>query len=256
MSASPKAIPQRFASRFVRGNITVRIDGMTAEYPKTLISASGVYGLRWPPLVPAKHYGKVAKVKVDMSIDGKPFTFEVPASITRELTMRSERMGLKFLYPNEAANEKVLDFILQHGHTPTEYNRKYPRIPSKLFMDSFNLKASALAEATGLNHDPKRIAYRIGNLSPDGLLLQTNSENARHIRPGDILDLAITQDSRTAPDIDIRAKVKVFRFSQEVQSPSNEEVWQLGSQFSKIDEKNKAAYFRLLEHVLRKIQTT
>lgn len=248
-----QGIQARFAPKFLRGTVTVKDPSITAEYPKSLISASGVYGLRWPPLVPAKHYGKVLRVRVDLIIQNKPFTFEVPALVTREISMRSERMGLKFQFPNKESREKVAAFVEKSGHTPNEYVRKYPRIPSQQFIEAFSIRANAMALPTALNPDPKRIPYRIGNLSPDGLLLLANNEEARNIRPGDTLDIAL-QGEQKIKTVEIRGKGRVFRCAQEIIDGG--EVFNLGVQIFKIDDKNRAEYYELLQMILKNIKAT
>lgn len=251
-----KTLPASYAPKFVRGTVVVREGKTIGEYPKVLVSATGVFGLKWPPFVPAHHFGKLVTVKVQLQVGHSISSFETSASVAREITMRAERMGLRFLFPNKEALARVSAFINQHGHLPGEYTRKYPRIPSSQFMEEFKLKAAGTALETPLNPTPKKIVYRINNLSPDGLMISTGSENARFVRPGDLIDLRLQGETKGSAASEIGVKCRVYRCLQEVNPLTHEENWSFGVQFFRMEERQKQAYFKVLEKILQTIKSS
>ena len=257
MSAKP---PPSLAPKFLRGTVWVSAGDSLGEYPRALISSDGVYGLRWPPFVPAKHFGKIVEIKMELSATSHLHRFEMQASVIHEYTMRSERMGLKFVHRDFAAHHRLVTLIQTQGHYPIEHERKHPRIPSTQFTHGFELRASGLALPSALNSTPQRIQYRILNLSPEGLLLQTNNANATAIRAGDLIDVLIrgTSAGQTAAlgiETDIHAKLKVFRCLHEIEFASQKEQWLFGLQFHRPDEATRRQYFKLLEGILNRIKS-
>ncbi|MBS1983479.1 MAG: PilZ domain-containing protein [Bdellovibrionales bacterium] len=251
-----KNLPLKLGTKFLRGDVSVTDGPLTAEYPKSLVSLGGVFGLRWPPLIPAKHFGKIVKVKVNFRVDSNPYQFEVSAGVVRELSLRSERLALKFIFGESEGDlrKRVAAVINRYGNVPAEHQRKYPRIPSQQFTEDFKLSATATTIPTAINPDPKRVSYQIGNLSPDGVLLMTAQDAAKNIRPGDVIDLSLTGSTRLNPNINLRLRGRIFRVTDEIDSRTQEERWSFGVGLTKIDETHKHAYFALLKEILEKIQ--
>lgn len=247
-------VPPGLGPKVIRGTMTVEIDGQTLEYPRVHVTTSGVSGLKWPPLVPAKHFGKPVVCKVDISTPNQPCRFEVAGTITREMTARTERMGVKFHFRKPEIRNTINSFIEKSGVLPTDYTRKFPRIPSRQFTEEFKLAASVLATATAINPSPKRVSFQLGNLSPEGLLLSTRSDEARAIRPGDLVDIRIVNEGGILQFSDLRLRARISRITHELDPAAREEIWSLGVQFYRLEEHAKESYFKILETILKSLR--
>jgi hypothetical protein len=248
---TPKGAPN-LTPKFLRANIAVSIEGAEGNYPSQFVSESGVYGLRWPPFVPAKHFGKVALVKVALRAGSESFSFEVPASVMRESALRSERMSLAFRYPDPEVRQWVRRLVEEYGHAPHEYTRRYPRIPSKLIPPEAKLHAGGGGATVGLSRESRWIPFEVLNLSPEGVLVQSTETDAASLRPGDFMNLELHFRKEDGSPGLASMKTRVFRVSEELIEGAVVRR-SLGLHFAKVDASTRKTYFNLLERVLRSL---
>ncbi len=242
---------------FIRGHLTFTIDGHTLEFIHQSISVFGVTGLSWAPLDPFAHFGKEIRVQVRIPALPQPFSFTAPAHILREKTLYSDYMGLRFHLPPDVT-KTLEELIRKGGFYPTDYVRKYPRIPSNEQVQTFPLRALGIpqtrrskrgrtVEATG---DP--IVFEVGNLSPNGVLLSTENQQAVDLSPGDRIDLMLEPRGWFPHKVEMEGLI--CRVSDEL-IPSTKNLRRyFGIKFSRIDDTNKAVFLNLLKDILERIQ--
>jgi hypothetical protein len=242
---------------FIRGHLTFTIDGHTLEFIHQSLSVFGVTGLSWAPLDPYTHFGKTVQVQIRIPAQPQPLTFITPAVILRERTQYAEYLGLRFdLAPGVRTTMEEL--VRKQGFYPTEYVRKYPRIPSSEQVQTFPLRALGIpqvkrAARTGLEPstgDP--ILFDVGNLSPNGVLLSTENQQASSLNPGDRIDLMIEPRGWFPHKVELEGLI--CRVSDEL-IPSTQNLRRyFGIKFSRVDETNRVIFLDLLRDILEKIQ--
>ncbi len=101
-----------------------------------------------------------------------PVQFTCESIIVREQSLSAEHMGIKFILTEKQQAE--LDALIgKYGYYPTEYIRKYPRIPTSPRIQTYPLQVIAQGIFKDLETPP--IVMNIQNLSLGGLL--GSSEN-------------------------------------------------------------------------------
>lgn len=236
---------------FIKGQLrfTIDVGGKERElqFENQNVSTWGVAGLAWGPLSPEVHFGRTVQVSVEVPTGGMSFRTE--ALITRESTRVGQHMGLKFnLAPED--NSRLAALIRSSGFFPTEYLRKYPRIPSLPMIQTFPLRAIALPDGSGENLP---ITFDVENLSPNGVLLSSENQQTLAILPGAIMNLIL--EPRGWFPMPISAQGLVCRVSDELSPRTGNLTRTLGIKFTRIDEANRAAFVDLLKDILERFKT-
>lgn len=246
---------------FVKGNLRFSLDpdssGPDVSGPKPLelsfqnqnVSTWGSTGLPWGKLNPELHFGRAVRVEVDILSPPapEPLRLGTTALITRETTRLGQHMGLRFdLRPEDS--RKLAEIIRAKGFFPTEYLRKYPRIPSLPMIQTFPLRALILPNGAG----EVPITVDVENLSPNGVLLSSENQQTLTIQPGALLNLVL--EPRGWFPMPISAQGLVCRVSDELSRRTGNLIRSIGIKFTRIDETNRAAFVDLLKDILERFK--
>jgi hypothetical protein len=230
---------------FIKGQMALRFEGQTLEFLRKNISVFGVTGLPWGPLNAQQHFGKPAEVSVKVASDDG-FTFISPALIMREYTLYSEHMGVRLLLGTRERDE-LSQRISRHGFFPTDYIRKYPRIPSDPRIQTFPLHVIGTLEESS-----QPIVFDVKDLSPNGLLISTENQAALKLTAGERLNIAI--DPRGWFPAQIRCQAMVCRITDDLDAKTRNLTRYVGLRFSKIDDFNKSAFLDLMKDILARLK--
>ncbi len=234
---------------FVKGHLSFGLDGHSLEYIHQSISVFGVTGLPWKPLNPREHFGRTVSVSVRIPLH-QPLSFKTSASILREQTLYSEGMGLRFLLDAELQGH-LSAYIALHGFYPTEYVRKYPRIPSQVAIQTYPQRVLVVPAGEGTDAQP--MVFDVVNLSPNGVLLLTENQGSLSLLPGHRVHM--TLEPRGWFPVPVRVQGLVCRVTDELNVSSNNLTRYLGVKFVRVDEPNKAAFLDLLKDILERMKT-
>ena len=241
------------APLFVRGHLHFEVDNIQMEYVHQSISVFGVTGLPWAPLEPTSHFGKTVKASVKLATP-EPFQFLCSAQITRETTKNSESMGLHFsLSPaTQAALEKQIQAF---GFYPTEYIRKYPRIPAATRVDSFPLNVVLHAESSTSAVTPDGpLIFQVSNLSPSGVLIYSEDQRTSLLAPDARVRLSL--EPRGWFPMPIRMTGIVCRTLEEKDPQSGNIRRYLGIKFLQISDSDRGIFKELIKDILLKLKKT
>lgn len=241
---APVSAPQ-FAPIFVKGHVKVTIGKQTLEFVHQNVSAFGVTGLPWGDLDPQEYFGARVSAQITLLAAGG-MRFHTQATILRESTAVAEHFGLKFI-PDAELKHQLAEFVSKNGVYPTEYLRKYPRIPAAREITTFPVHASVRREGK-----MQSFALDIRNLSPNGMLLSTENAMALRITPGERLDL--TLDPRGWFPFQITLQVLVCRVTDEKLPETHNTLRYLGLRILRIDEPHRTAFLDLLRDILVQLQ--
>jgi hypothetical protein len=234
---------------FVKGHLAFTLDGKPHEFIHQNLSAYGVTGLPWGSLDPNAHFGRKVDVAIRIPAE-RAVQFNTPATILRETTLFGSHLGLRLLL-TPAHRATMESLISKIGFTPTEYLRKYPRIPSAESIATFPMRVLGMPEGANLNeHLPT--TFDVGNLSPNGILLSTENVGAQEIRPGTRIDLVL--EPRGWFPHSVRVLGLVCRVSEELHPTSGNSVRYFGIKFVKVDEPNRLAFLDLLKDILHRVK--
>jgi hypothetical protein len=240
---------------FIKGHLTLKGGeaGSLLEFSNQSISVFGVGGLPWSTLNPQRDFGRW--VETSVLIPGSdPFHFDSPAVILRESTLYHELMGLKFRLDPEV-KERLSALIARHGTYPTEYIRKYPRIPSQESLRTFPLRVVLTAEhqtQVPVSSQDAPLSLDVENLSPNGVLLSTDNPIAQSIRPGSRVHLVL--EPRGWFPVQVKAEGMICRVVDDIDSGNENVIRFLGVKFTRMDELDKAAFLGLLKDILENLK--
>jgi hypothetical protein len=237
---------------FVKGSLRITLDRQKFEFVGQNISQFGVTGLPWGELSATEHFSAKVGVEVEMSAADQTMTFSCRGHIIREYTATTEAMGVRFVLDAELS-KKVGDFVRKNGYSPSEFLRKYPRIPSNSIIQTFPthaLVAATSEAAVTLTHD-QSIVMEVINLSPNGALLATENQMALMMQPGE--RIIITLQPRGWFPTQIKIQSLICRVTDDVKPNGNLER-QMGVKFMKMDELNRTAFLDLLKDILEQIK--
>jgi len=243
-------------SVFVKGHLGFTINGQSYEFVHQNISVFGVTGLPWGPLDPRESFGKpvTATVRIPQQpTHDLPVALRTRAYIMREQTLYAQHMGIRFQF--DAEQKASLDAHIQkHGFTPTDYMRKYPRIPSSQSIQTFPLRVLVVPERKiELPIQEYPLVFDVSNLSPNGVLIHTENQIALDIVPGQRLELVLEPRGRFPLQIAVQGLV--CRITDELQPQSGNLLRYLGVKFTRVDEVNKTAFLDMLKDILEKLRT-
>ncbi len=247
---------------YLKGSITFKLEERQFSYEKQNLSAYGVSGLPWGGLDPIRHFAQ--KVKVTLKLDTPELAhFTTDAQIIREATQTTEHMGFKFgLSPEQ--HKRINELVSRYGFFPTEYMRKYPRIPSLSAVPTFPLRVQATPlDITAHPHSHAKFSkskikaidhiFDVGNLSPNGMLLSTESVLAQSLLPGHRLLLRL--EPRGNFPISVEMEGLICRIVDDINSRNGNTIRYLGIKFTVVDEENRAIFLDLLKDILENLKT-
>jgi len=238
---------------FIKGHLTFEIDGMILEFPNQTLSAFGVTGLPWAPLNAQEHFGR--QVQVNLLIpQPKVLHIKGPAYLLRESTLYNEHLGLRFQFDADQKS-RLMEHINRYGHYPTDYIRKYPRIPSETTIQTFPLQVLARFPSQQGGSNPNQdapVTFDVQNLSPNGILISTENQIALSIKSGEKIFMVL--EPRGWFPMQIKVEGMVCRLLDDRSPQNGNLVRYLGIKFTKVDEVNKTAFLSLLKDILETIK--
>lgn len=238
---------------FIKGHLSFSLHGENFEFKNRAISLFGAYGLPWGSLSPDKDFGR--KVDLKIRIDEPQVDIQTPASLTREQGINADHMGTKF-HLEKTSDQLLRQIIGEHGFYPTDYLRKYPRIPVDQSIQTFPLRVMALPPHLGSSieeEDHFRIIFEVKNISINGILISTENPFAASIQPGTHLHLMI--EPRGEFLLPVKVVGLVCRLLEEKNPESGNMTRHFGVKFVQVDTENQIAFTELLKDVLEKIKT-
>lgn len=238
---------------FVKGSLRFTVDKHELKFDNINVSDYGVMSLQWGPLLPTVHFGlKVtAHVKVFAQADLPDLDFVCPSLIVREQSSLGDLMGLKF-YLGKALLENLVNRVQKLGFIPTDHIRKYPRIPSLKVVQTSPLRALVTAAANGAHPSSFPLIFDVANLSPNGVLIQTENQAAMVYEPGHRIDVLL--EPRGWFPNPIKATGLICRITDERDPESQNIMRYLGVKLVKIDDENYTLFMSLLKDILQRIQ--
>jgi hypothetical protein len=232
---------------FVKGQISLESEKYNLEFIKKNISEFGVMGLPWGPMNAQEHFGKLVGVTLKIFTQ-EPTTINAKAHLIRECTVYSDHMGLR-LRLGDAERSALRSQIKRYGYFPTEYIRKYPRMPSLASIQTFPLHTMAYTE----ENPEQPMIFNIGNLSPNGILLSSESQLVMKMKPGDRLN--VIMDPRGWFPVQVRFQGMICRITDDLTESGNV-MRHLGVRMTKISTTDRTAFLDLLKDILSKMKMT
>jgi hypothetical protein len=242
---------------FVRGHLHFEVDGFQLEYVHQSLSLFGVTGLPWAPLNPEEHFGREVKVTLKTATRD-PLQMTCPARITREATRISESLGLRFQL-SESQTRDLQKRIQSEGFYPTEYVRKYPRIPSSSRIPTFPLRTLMVPEvlpeaATRLEGAELPMILSIYNLSPTGMLAATEDARAVLLPPDSRVRILL--ESRGWFPTPIQAQGLICRTVDDHDPFTQNLTRYFGIRFTRMSDKDKEVFRELMKNILLKMKSS
>lgn len=238
MQNSPKPI-------FIRANFTFELIDRDYNFLNHAVSVFGISGLRWPHFDPTGFVGQQVKVTVDVLAQQR-FRFTTDALITAELTTDAVYLGARF-YPGDGDKRRLAEAISREGFYPTNYLRKFPRIPAWPTISNVPLRTVVKAEFDEL------VVFDIANISPNGILLLSENPKAAEYYAGSRLHAQV--EPRGEP-------FKPFTFDGQVcrvlmdKNPSSGNINRyLGIRMLRIPDDEKTNFLEILQAVLHKMKS-
>ncbi len=234
---------------YVHGNIRFHLDGHDLAYTKKPVSLFGVAGLPWHPLKPKEHFGMPVLCRIALASDPDN-EITTRAHIIREQTESAQFMGLHFLW--EPDQKAILEeAIRREGFLPAANQRKFPRIAFRETILSFPFKAMIYVKTAATRTEAQGIPFSIGNLSPEGVLLSTESKEAWELKPGS--RVMIVFEPRGYPQ-SIQVQARVQRIFDDIQPMTGKLIRSLGLHFTQFENHHQAHFKELLRDILHKLQ--
>ncbi|HTL12101.1 MAG TPA: PilZ domain-containing protein [Bdellovibrionota bacterium] len=234
---------------FVRADLAFGLDEHELDFPNEKLSVYGATGLRWAPLSPAQHFGKEVSLSV-RTLTPDPINLLVHAQIMRESSTQTQHMGLRLLLENDE-KAKLADQVRRFGFYPTEYVRKYPRIPAAPAIQTFPLNVIARPfNEEDLTAESGAMVFKVENLSPNGILISTQNQLALSYYPGQKVDMVL--DPRGWFPVQVAVLGRICRILDEIDPASGNLHRHLGIKFVEVDESNRTAFLDLLKDILQR----
>jgi hypothetical protein len=247
---------------FVRGDISFEVDGHPIKFEQLHLSPWGVSGLPWNStgrggldgavLSPTDHFGRAVDISFFSRHGNEEIRFRAPGLIVREFTAVSEAMGIRFnLAPED--RRALSAYIQKFGYIPTDYLRKYPRIPSSQLIQTFPIRARVMPSSLGPEFPPEApIVFDVCNLSPAGVLLSTENQLSLMIRAGE--RLAMVLEPRGLFTTPIEFQGLVCRLTDDLEPLSGNLTRYLGVKIARMTETNRTAFLELLSDILERLR--
>jgi len=236
---------------FLKGNIRFHIDNIEVNNSKQNLSVFGASGLPWEPLDPESYFGKKITVFIELQADPTLF-ITAPGVILKERTQFSEKMAIHYFLTEKDKNI-FKELQKKHGYYPSDYVRKYPRIPIANEIGTFPFHVIVnINESDNDEFAKTSMVLDIENISPNGLLLKSESNLTSAIEPGDRINLLI--DPRGWFPLQIKAQGLVCRITEELDQKTENINRYFGVKFTHLDTTNKLTYLELLKDILKKLK--
>jgi hypothetical protein len=240
----PIITPDKLPPIFVRANLSFRINNEPVSFLNQYVSSFGISGIRWAHLDPTEHLGEQLLVQVDVLCKDR-FKFLTDGGITTEYTTDVTYFGIRF-HLKESDEKRLARAIQNEGTYPTQYLRKYPRIPAQARISTVPMLAIAQAP------DKSLIVFSIANISPTGLLLYTENQVASVFLPGDRIWIQIE------PRGDLLNSFKLEGLICRVMMDKNPETQNinryLGIRITHLNDKDRQNFLDILRTVLNNLK--
>lgn len=244
MTTPPKST-QNLPPIFVRSNLTFEHQGKIYSYSNQGCSLYGFSSLQAQAFDPTDHVGEMVKLTVDV-LHTDSFQFSTSASITSEVTTDTTYLGLKF-YLGDVVRNRLAQAIKNGGYYPTDYVRKYPRIPAKEYIASMPLRAIVSGELS------EYIVFDVANMSPNGLLLNTENPKALLLIPGMRINGQVEPRGGTSDPFDFQGLVCRMLMDK---NPKTDNLRRfLGIKITFIPPEQRQTFLEILKSVLNNIQS-
>lgn len=204
------------------------------------LSAGGIYGVSIPEIDPIKYVGDTIVIRAEVKC-AVPFEMSFSATVAAVISTDSSFLEFKYVLDDEA-HKKVSAIIAKEGFEPTRHTRKYPRIPANGKLPS--MPAHAIVQtAQGL------VVFNVANMSPNGILLSSESPRAAMIMPGNIIDVQVEARGNLFNSFEFRGMVRRLEIYRHPDSQNI--VYAIGVRFDSFPENNKAEFLEVLKTVVQ-----
>ncbi len=231
---------------FIKAHLSFTHGTHSLEFVHQYVSSTGATGLSWAPLSPAEHFGKEVEVAIRTATP-EPISVRVKGTLVRELSLHSTAMGIHF-DPRSPGIDELRKQVQNHGILPTEYLRKYPRLPATASIQTFPLLALVTPLQTDDGSPGQTISFHVSNLSPNGIMLSTENHRALNYNPGDRIEILL--EPRGWFPMNIQMQGLVCRITDEKTFSSGNLMRHLGIKFTAMEETHKNAFLDLLRDIL------
>lgn len=237
---------------FLKGHLYFTVDQHALEFIHQPISPWGVGGLPWSPLDPELYNGKIVTLTLKIPSLG-PKNIITPAMILRERTATTDSMCIKFMLDTHHLS-LLRSEIQKYGSIPSNYARKYPRIPLNDWISTFPKTVRIKSTFFSGTVPDGQLDFQVLNLSPNGALVSSSHAAARFLKPGTRVELSFPPYGHFPATVEVGGMVRrtMDEFSSE---PGNSTIIRhLGIQFTRISEVDKAVFLELLKEILTQIK--
>ena len=234
---------------FIKAHLQFQLEGTPHRFQSQNLAASGVSGLHWNGLSPERHFGEEIQLEIQ-TVTQQPENIRCRGRIVREATQAGNHMGIRLL-PDGSAARLLSEQIRRFGFMPTDYVRKYPRVPADPLIRTFPLLAHATRSSGGAP-EGATVAFNVINLSPNGILIRNDSALSRQWRPGERLDLVL--EPRGWFPVQVKIQAMICWVADEKDAATGNDVRSLGLKFVKLEPEHRAAFLDLLQDILDKLQ--
>jgi hypothetical protein len=236
---------------FVKGHLTFSLEGHNLEFTHQNISTFGVMGLKWAPLNAQEHFGATVQATITCPAKEAPLLMKTEAHLIRELTVQADYMGV-VLHLNDNQHKELGEYIRKYGFYPTEYIRKHPRIPANKNIQTFPLRVLGTLKSS-LGDAASPMVFDVANLSPNGILMNSENQLGKAIRVGDYIQM--TLEPRGWFPTAIKVQGLICRITENLDRNSGNVIRSFGIKFTKVDETNRNSFLDLLRDILEKVKT-
>lgn len=229
---------------FIRSNLTFKVADREFNFLNHGVSVFGISGLRWPHSDPTGLVGQPTRVLVDV-LARERFKFSAEALLTAEVTTDAFYLGAKFYLP-EADRKRLARTISEEGFYPTNYIRKYPRIPAWTNISAMPVRTIVQTDSDEL------VVFDVANMSPNGILLHSENAKAAEYMPGSRIRAQV--EPRGEPYKPFSFDGQVCRIMLDKNPQSGNVARYLGIRMTRIDEDEKQNFLEILQSVLNKLK--
>ena len=160
-------------------------------------------------------------------------------------------MLLRFLLAPEHSRD-LTEMIEKSGFYPTEYERKYPRIPQMPHIQTYPMRVVSTPTETKGANERLPIIFDVRNLSLGGILLSTENRNSDLMDVGDFINIFV--EPRGDFSIPIAVQGKICWIMDEKNIPNENLVRYMGVKFTYLDEENRAGFLDLIKDILKRLR--
>lgn len=228
---------------FIKANIRFKLFDREYTFTGQPISSFGISGLRWTAFDPVEQVGQNVVVRCEL-LNQDRFKFITTGTVIAESTTEAQYLGIR-IHPAAADAKKLAAIIAEEGYYPTEYVRKYPRIPATGRLKDMPLRCLMQAEGEDL------IVFDLVNLSPNGILLHTENPNAGFLVAGNRIQARAEPRGTLFQAFSFEGVI--CRVMQERNAESGNVDYYLGIRFTRLAESDKENFLEVLRAVLQEI---